>query len=197
MRFSNEIKVGLVVVVAVAIGLMFFVKTKDFSKRTYTLKAYFKYAGDLKPNAVVKLAGVESGRIKDIKFVYDPATKVECILEIEDDARVREDSVAYITSTGIVGDACLGITPGVSDKFVKPGSIIASEDPVQMRLIMKRADSIANNLDKILVEVKSVVTDNRQNLDNIVINIEKTTENFREFSADIKKHPWKIMFKGE
>lgn len=197
MRFSNEIKTGLVFVVAIALGLMFFLRTQDFSKKTYILKAYFKYAGDLKPNAVVKLTGVEAGRVKEIKFVYDPATRVECVLEIADDAKVREDSVAYIASTGIIGDACLGITPGVSDKFIKPGNVIASEDPVQMRLIMKKADSIADNLDKILEEAKSLVAENRQNLDNIVINIEKTTENFREFSADIKKHPWKIMFKGD
>jgi len=197
MRFSNELKTGLVIVVAFTLGLMFFVKTKDFSKKTYTLKTYFKYAGDLKPNAIVKLTGVEAGRVKEIKFIYDPETKVECVLEIEDGAKVREDSIAYVSSSGIVGDACLGITPGVSDRFAKPGSVIASEDPIQMRIIMKKASSIADSLDKILAEAKSLVTENRQNLDNIVINIEKTTENFREFSADIKKHPWKIMFKGD
>ena len=66
-----------------------------------------------------------------------------------------------------------------------------------MRLFLKRADEIAESLDVILSELKSVVVDNRQALDNIVGNVEATTENFKEFSEDVKKHPWKLLFKGE
>ncbi len=93
--------------------------------------------------------------------------------------------------------AFIGMTVGSSEEFCAPGDVIASEDPVQMRLLMKKADDIANNLDRILVEVKSLVVDNRKSIDNIVGNIESTTQNFKEFSDDVKQHPWKIMFKGE
>ncbi|RKY42101.1 MAG: hypothetical protein DRP85_04010 [Candidatus Makaraimicrobium thalassicum] len=197
MKFSNELKAGLVVAAAVVVGIIFFAKTASFYTSTYMVKTFFKYAGDLKPDATVKLSGIEVGRVKDINFIYSPETKVECILEIDSNARVRTDSVAYIGTAGFVGDAYVGLTPGISDEFCKNGNVVASEDPVQMRLLMKKADDIADNLDCILAEVRSLVTDNRQGLDNIVGNIEATTMNFKEFSEDIKKHPWKIMFKGE
>jgi len=122
---------------------------------------------------------------------------VECTLALNRKAKVREDSIAYIGTAGFVGDAYVGITPGKSEIFLKDGAKMASEDPVQMRLLMKKADNIANNLDTIITDIKSVISDNRQNLDNIVLNLEATTENFKEFSDDVKKHPWKIMFKGE
>ncbi|MGB2662030.1 MAG: hypothetical protein WBD04_06575, partial [Candidatus Omnitrophota bacterium] len=68
---------------------------------------------------------------------------------------------------------------------------------VQMRLLMKKADSIAESLDVTLGEIKGLVVDNRKNLDDIILNLEGTTENFKEFSEDVKKHPWKLLFKGE
>jgi phospholipid/cholesterol/gamma-HCH transport system substrate-binding protein len=198
MRMSNEIKAGLVVLMGILIGVFFFGKTATFKQSTYDLKTSFVYAGDLKPNAIVKLSGIEVGRVKDIKFVYDKSsTKVECLMEISSDAKVRKDSIAYIGTAGFVGDAFVGLTPGQSPVFAEHGSVIASEDPIQMRLLMKKADSIANNLDGILTEVRSVVTDNRPAMDAIVTNLEFTTENFKEFSEDVKKHPWKLLFKGE
>ncbi len=197
MRFSNEIKAGLVVIVAVLIAAVFFLKTTTLQTSKYTLKTYFIYAGDIEKDAVVKLSGIEVGRVMDVNFVYDDATKVECILELNQKARVRKDSIAYIGTSGFIGDAYIGITPGEAAEFIEPNGIVASEDPIQMRILMKKADSIANNLDKTLAEVKSLVVDNREHLDNVVVNLESTTQNFKEFSEDVKKHPWKLLFKGE
>ncbi len=196
MKISNEIKAGIVVLVALAITIFFFAKTVTFQHRKYDLKTCFVYAGDLKNDALVKLSGVEVGRLKSMKFKYDEkGTRVECLLELSADAKVRSDSMAYIAASGFVGDAYIGITPGKAEDFVKAGTVIASEDPVQMRLLMKKADEIANNLDGILADVRSVVSDNKQNLDNIVLNLEATTENFKEFSEDVKSNPWKLLFK--
>ena len=62
---------------------------------------------------------------------------------------------------------------------------------------MKKADAIADNLDKTLVQVKSLVADNKAKVDNIAANLEQTTANFKEFSEDIKEHPWKLLMKGK
>ena len=197
-NMSKEIKVGLIVLMAILLALYFFGKTASFRHRTYDLKTYFVYAGDLKTDAIVKLTGIEVGRVKSTKFIYDKnGTKVECILELDSSAKVRKDSIAYVGTTGFVGDAYVGMTPGTSEEFLKKNDVVASEDPMQMRLLMKKADQIAANLDTILAEVKSVVVDNRASMDNIILNVEATTKNFEEFSEDVKQHPWKLLFKGE
>jgi hypothetical protein len=64
-----------------------------------------------------------------------------------------------------------------------------------MRLLFKKADQIATNLDSIIADVKDVVSNNKQNMDNIILNLEATTENFKEFSEDVKKNPWKLLFR--
>lgn len=195
MKFSNEIKVGIVVVVAIAIGIFYFGKTASFRHKKYEVKTYFVYAGNLKPDAMVKLSGIDVGRLKDMNFTYTDGTKVECILEVDASAKLRTDSLAYIDTAGFVGDAFIGITPGVAEEFVKPGAVITSEDPVQMRLLFKKADQIATNLDSIIADIKDVVSSNKQNMDNIILNLEATTENFKEFSEDVKKNPWKLLFR--
>nr|HPN73435.1 MlaD family protein [Candidatus Omnitrophota bacterium] len=173
MRIPNEIKAGLVVLMAAVIGVFFFAKTASFKEETYDLKTGFSYAGDLKVNATVKLAGIEVGRLKDISFVYDgPVTRVECLLEINSRAKVRKDSVAYIGTAGFVGDAFIGITPGTTPDFAADGDVIESEDPIEMRMLMKKAENIANSLDSVLSEVKSIVTDNRPAMDKIIGNLE-------------------------
>ena len=192
---TKEIKAGAVIVAAILFALLFFLKTTTVYTSTYELKTYFRFAGDIKDDAIVKLSGIEVGRVKDIKLVYDPETMVECVLEVDKGAKLRKDSIAYISTTGLVGDAFVGLTPGVSDEFIKHGATVASEDPIQMRLLMKKAENIADNLDKTLVAVKSIVVDNKQGFDNIVTNLEGTTKNFEEFSADLKKNPWKLLFK--
>jgi phospholipid/cholesterol/gamma-HCH transport system substrate-binding protein len=198
MRIPNEIKAGLVVLMAAGIGFFFFAKTASIKQETYDIKTSFTYAGDLKANAVVKLSGIEVGRLREIDFVYEEeATRVECVLEILSSARVRKDSIAYIGTAGFVGDAFVGITPGVSPEFASPGSVIPGEDPVEMRVLMKKAEDIANNLDEILTEAKSIVTDNRPALNKSMDNLETITQNFKEFSEDVKRNPWKLLFKGE
>ncbi len=197
MRMANEMKAGVVIVAAIAIAVLFFLKTASFDTSTYELKTYFGYAGDLKPDAIVKLSGINAGRVTKINFIYGEETKVECIMELTEKAKIRKDAIAYIGTAGFVGDAFIGLTPGESEEFLKHGAVVVSEDPVQMRLLMKKADEIADSLNGIMTDVKGLVSENKDNIDNIVKNIEGTAQNFEEFSADIKKHPWKLLFKGE
>ena len=197
MRISNEIKSGLVIIAAILVGVYYFTKTANFQTQTYNIKTYFKYAGNLEADAVVKLAGIEAGRVKNINFVYTPETMVECVMVLNSGIKIRKDSIAYIGTAGFVGDAFIGITRGTNEEFLKDGDTVTSEEPIEMRELMKKADDIASNLDKILVDVKSIVVDNREGVNSIVSNLEFTTQNFKEFSEDVKKHPWKLLFKGE
>ncbi len=204
-KFTNEIKIGLFVVLALCVGIFLWARTQNLAVDTYVLKTYFSYAGGIRENAVVALSGIEVGRVGKINFKYDPETKVEVVLSIKKGAMVHSDSVAYIGTSGFIGDAFIGLTPGTGDyPFAKDGDVIASEDPVQTRELMKRADDISRKLSDTLIDVKELahnlnitVEGNKDNIDNIVKNLEQTAINFNEFSEDIKQHPWKLLIKGK
>lgn len=205
MKITNELKTGVVVVAAIFVGIIFWVKTTDFTGRPYRVKTYFNYAEGVKVDSIVKLSGIEVGRVEKIKFDYEPETRVELVLTLNTKAKVHADSIAFISTSGMIGDAYIGITPGSPHKpFLQEGATLMSEDPVEMRKLMKKAEGIAENLDKTLIEVKDlaqnltgVVKDNRQRVDNIAVNLEETAVNFKEFSEDIKRHPWKLLMKGK
>jgi len=203
MKITNELKTGLVVVAAILVASIFWVKTASFSGKPYRLKTLFNYAEGIKADSTVKLSGIEIGRVESIKFIYAPETKVELTLLLNKSAQVHDDSIAFISTSGIVGDAFLGLTPGSPDRpFAKNGDMITGEDPVEMRKLMKKADAIADNLDKTLIEVKElaagvngVVKDNKSKIDSILTNLEQTSVNFSAFSEDLKKNPWKLLSK--
>ena len=204
-KFTNEIKIGLFIVLAICVGIFMWARTQNLVSDAYELKTYFSYAGGLKENSIVTLSGIEVGRVLKVNFKYDPETKVAVVLSLNKDAKVRSDAIAYIESTGFVGDTLLGLTPGTSDyPFAKNGDVIASEDPVQMREFMKRAEAISKTLDATLLDVKELahnmnttVSDNKESVNTIVKNLEQTAINFNEFSEDIKAHPWKLLMKGK
>ena len=206
MKMNNEIKAGIIVVAALAVVALFYSKTTDSTAgKIYRIKTSFNYAEGVKQDAIVKLAGIEVGRVEKIQFQYTPETKVEMIIAVSDKARIHEDSVAFIATSGMIGDAYLGITPGSADKpYIKEGGTVASEDPVEARKIWKKAEGIAENLDKMLAEVKAltenvngVVKDNTSRINAIAGNLEETAVNFKDFSGDIKQHPWKLLMKGK
>lgn len=203
MKISNEVKTGMVVAAAIAVGIFFFVRTTGFKPAPYRVKTTFNYAEGVKKDSIVKLSGIEVGRVESMRFTYNPETKIELVLLVDPKAKLREDSMAFISTSGMIGDAYIGITPGSPEKsFLKDGDMIMGEDPVEARKLMKKADLIADNLDKALAELKTltasvtgVVTENKAKLDNIATNLEETSVNFKEFSADIKKSPWKLIMK--
>ena len=198
IAMNNEMKTGMVVVAGILVAVLFWAKTTDLSAKPYKVKTYFNYADGVKKDSIVKLSGIEVGRVEKVNLVYTPETKIELVLNIDKKAKIREDAVAFISTSGMIGDAYIGIAQGSTEKqFIRDGGQMAGEDPVEMRKFMKKADAIADNLDKTLAEVKSLVADNKSKVDNIASNLEATAVNFKEFSEDIKQHPWKLLMKGK
>ncbi len=203
MKITNELRTGLVVTAAIVVAAMFWLKTASFTGKPYHLKTQFNYAEGIKPDSIVKLSGIEIGRVENIKFLYSPDTKVELTLLVNRKAKIHEDSIAFISTSGMVGDAYMGLTPGSPDKpFASDGAMIMAEDPVEMRKLMKKVDAISDNLDKTLIEFKDltkningVVENNKSKIDSLVTNLEQTSANFKEFSEDIKRNPWKLLSK--
>ena len=43
--------------------------------------------------------------------------------------------------------------------------------------------------------VNGLVSDSKPRMDSIMMNIEEASVNFKDFSQDIKQHPWKLLIK--
>jgi phospholipid/cholesterol/gamma-HCH transport system substrate-binding protein len=204
---SNEMKVGVLVVVCIIVllGLLYKTGSFDFKKEGYTVKAVFSIVAGVQRNAPVRLAGVEIGKVQDIELAYDKGTNVIVTLWLDDKAKLRTDSRAIITALGLMGEKYIEVTAGSKDApYLQLGGTISGEDPLQFDSLAKKGEVIAKNLDETLSTIQElakntnlVVTGNKDKIDGIFDNLEATTANFKEFSDDIKRNPWKLMSKGK
>jgi phospholipid/cholesterol/gamma-HCH transport system substrate-binding protein len=103
----------------------------------YHVRARFSNIGDLKPNAPVKIAGVTIGRVDSIRLEEFVG---EVQLGIGRAVRLPKDTIASITTAGLLGDAYVSLSPGGSDTNLKDGDRIAQTEPaLNMADIVGRA----------------------------------------------------------
>jgi phospholipid/cholesterol/gamma-HCH transport system substrate-binding protein len=80
-----------------------------------TLYVHFADISGLVPGAPVRLAGLDVGTVQDIEFPDDPnKTEAEVTLSVKSRylPRIRQDSVAFVDSKGLLGDKIINISLG-------------------------------------------------------------------------------------
>lgn len=87
----------------------------------YEVYADFSSTSGLKSGAPVEIAGVEVGRVKDIRLQNYQA---KVTLAIKGDIALYSDSIASIKTRGIIGEKFMGISPGGAGDPLKAGDII-------------------------------------------------------------------------
>ena len=90
----------------------------------YTITASFNNIGGLKARAAVSMAGVQIGRVTDVKL--DPKS-FAAVVTMQIDGLyndIPDDSTASILTEGLLGSQYIGIDPGGSDTSLKNGSRI-------------------------------------------------------------------------
>jgi phospholipid/cholesterol/gamma-HCH transport system substrate-binding protein len=106
----------------------------------YLLNARFKSVSGLKVGAQVDIAGVQVGQVDSIALdAKDLMAMVR--LKIKDGIVLSDDVIASIKTAGLLGDKYVQLSPGGSDKVLKPGdTIIETEPPLDIEgLISKYA----------------------------------------------------------
>ncbi len=185
-KYGNEFRVGLLVVCAVAVLLYMTLRTGELSigEKGYRIFVVFDDAACIQENASVMLNGVEVGRLEKIKLENDTdKTFIVLTLWIKEAARIRADSDISIKTMGLMGEKYVAITSSGSSSFLEPNASIRGKKPL--------------DIDYFLEQANSIVEENKSSITRIVGNLEATSKNFEEFSADIKHHPWKLLFKSK
>jgi phospholipid/cholesterol/gamma-HCH transport system substrate-binding protein len=122
----DDKKIALRVGIFLAIGVMvamlavFMLGSKGglFESKT-TLYAHFSDINGLVPGAPVRLAGLDVGLVKDIRFSEDLSTRearVELSIKHRYMRRIRDDSKAFIDSKGLLGDKLVNLTIGTPER---------------------------------------------------------------------------------
>src|SRR6202012_1582570 len=119
-----ETGVGAVVILAAASFLAYSLTVGGRgAAHGYQVSAKFGQVGSLAPGAVVSVAGVKVGTVSSITL--DPKTYLAVVkLDLDAKTPLPADSVAKITSDGLLGGQHVTIEPGGSSDNLKAGSDI-------------------------------------------------------------------------
>lgn len=90
------------------------------NEQGYVVIAEFNKTGGLKRGALIEIAGVEIGKVKDISLNKD-TYQASVIMLIKPAVKIQEDAIASIKTKGLLGERYLQISPGGSPTLISDG----------------------------------------------------------------------------
>ncbi len=212
---STEAKVGIFVLVGIAILAYMTIRLGDFKlggPEGYEVYAVFDQASGLKKMAPVEMAGIQIGQVQKIMLDHGRA---RVVMLISKDVPLSSDVTALIRTRGVLGDKFIALEPGTAaaPKLKSGQQIVRAEVPTDLDRVMSRIGEVADNIkditDSLKVSIaspesaknisealanlreltgslKTVVADNQNRLNRIVMNMDRFTGDLSQISAQNK-----------
>jgi len=191
MSYTIERKVGLFFMIGlILLGLMLEVGEKwNPFERKITYNTFLTTVTGLKIGDPVRLAGVDVGRITNIK-VHD--ANVEIIFEVRDNTKIKTDTVASLRLTNLLGGQFLSLSFGSpSAPLLEGGKTVAGKDSANIDVIVdnvsdvvKNAKVLINDLNKnqnrVMGQISDLLGENRDGIRDTVANLKSITAKFDE-----------------
>lgn len=156
MKNTLETRLGIFFALAlvVAVLILEMVGAADFFRPGYTFTASFKNVQDLKKGDPVKTAGVEIGRVEDIRLAGGLALVT---MKVQRKYEVKTDAKAGIKFTGLMGNYFVSIEGGSPDApRLQAGNLQTFEQP-DLSVLMSKLEGVASGIEGL---TKSFSTDN-------------------------------------
>jgi phospholipid/cholesterol/gamma-HCH transport system substrate-binding protein len=156
MKNTLETRLGIFFALAliVAVLILEMIGAADFFKGGNRITATFRTAQDLKKGDLVKMAGVEIGRVEDVELEN---FRAKVTMKIQSKYEIKTDAKAAIKFTGLMGQNFVSIDGG-SDRapVIQTGSIDTIEQP-DLSVLMAKLEGVAGGIENL---TKSFSTEN-------------------------------------
>ena len=154
----TELRVGILVITSfalLALAIFYVGGQRGFFVKTYTVKAYFQNANNLRDGAEVSLEGVTIGNVDSVKISKeaDPTKAVVAALKVDSEYKniIRSDSKVSISTIGLLGDSAVDITRGADALSLRHGGFIRD-----IRRIVHGANDVVANFQVLSEDFKKI-----------------------------------------
>ncbi len=181
-----ELKVGVFVFIGLIILTLavFSIGEIHIFRPGYLIKVSFGFASGIDVGAVVRVAGIEVGEVKDIALSYDSKkgkTKIILSVWLDKDVRIPRDSCAYVNVLGLIGETYLEIVPGEDyTHILKHRSLLVGREPIGTEALLETVHKVAAGFETVLGSVDEVLDEDTK------VALKETIHNFRDFSKSLK-----------
>ncbi|HKQ69451.1 MAG TPA: MlaD family protein [Polyangiaceae bacterium] len=203
---SIEAKVGLLILVALGLLAAFvFVMGQVSFQPKFAIFVDFDNPGGLATGSAVRIAGVKVGKIDEIQYrggernpttqKREPLVRVKVMIEKRYQQAVRDNSIFYVTTQGVLGEQFLQIDPGSGDRPVlAEGGVARGLDPPRLDMLLAEGFELLHTGVTVLRENRQQISEtfeglhdtlrgtgeffkkNQDRLDRIAVSIEKLTQ---------------------
>ncbi len=197
MKISNEIKVGLLALVSIALLIIGFrfLKAKDIFNRTPKLYAVFKSVGGLEKSNFVKINGLTVGTVYSMEPADENVSAVKVIISITEKVNIPANSIAFIDGS-ILGSATVVIERGNSATYLKDGDRINTKEEAgllgnltsEARPLMAKVKTVADSVTLLLANLNHILNANTQrNLQHAIANLTYSTAALNTLLTSVDK----------
>lgn len=160
-RRKAELRAGLFINLAVALvilAVMFFGQTFNFLSRGTPYRLLLPNAQGLMEGAKVLVSGVNAGEVRG--FSIDERTgQVLVALSVASKFQnvIRTDSVASLSTQGVLGDKVVEISPGKPESpVVPPGGELHGVAQADMSQVVGRSHVLLDHLDQLILALNRI-----------------------------------------
>lgn len=166
---SVEKKVGLFFLLTlIALGGMIeMVEDWHPFEKHVEYRSYFASVVGLNPGDPVRMAGVQVGKVVAIAIEQG---RVRVDFYVTADTRVREDTVAEVRRTNLLGGVFLGLQFGASESpLLPPGSVVKSREVATVDQVIDHFD---RNQERVLGGLADLIEESRDELSETIAHLE-------------------------
>jgi phospholipid/cholesterol/gamma-HCH transport system substrate-binding protein len=160
MKRRDEVLVGLLLIVAVTVGVAGTVwLARGGLSSGYEMYVRFPWGAGLKNGQPVLLAGVNIGFVKAVKL--DPNGTLVVTLAINNEYQVPEGTTAAVAPNGIFGDQLIALQPerAVTTYMAKGDTIPTSKGTPTTGELLAKGDSIAKDVEALTGALRTEFVD--------------------------------------
>jgi phospholipid/cholesterol/gamma-HCH transport system substrate-binding protein len=167
----ERVLVGLFVLVAAAILSVTAVAVWGGLGRSQVAhRLYLKFSGGVQPGAPVRYGGLKIGTVRDIRIDPEDSTRIQINIMVDKDAPIKTDSVARLSSLGLLSDYYIEISTGT------PQAARAAPDTVLRSIESTGLANIGDTIDSLTPQIRAALDKLTLNLDALQTTIARSND---------------------
>jgi phospholipid/cholesterol/gamma-HCH transport system substrate-binding protein len=154
----SELKIGVMAMAALVLTALLVIAVggaSGFAWQRYDLKTTFANVQGLKSGAIVRIAGVEVGKVTKVELA-GAGVDVHLSIKKENRSRVTTDSYASIGSMSLLGEPLIDVSAATTGTPLKDGDVLKSKKPAS------QLSDVAETANEGIVEATALLKDIRE-----------------------------------
>ncbi|MHB9055177.1 MAG: MlaD family protein [Paludibacteraceae bacterium] len=194
MKFTREVKIGLMVLVAIFI-LYFginFLKGIDIFQKESNYIGYFENIDGLVKSSPVKVKGFKVGQVSDILYDFSKRESFTVVISVSNDIKLPIGTIMKLSDDGLMGGKVIEL---VSEPLTNNVKLHKNKDELPTEVgtgimasvagsLMPKIEKVAMQADSLLLSVRKL-TDS-EHLNNSMKSLEATTADLAISSAQLR-----------